>query len=128
MVNTIWFRIISNTNRFNRTQIRLYLPCTDWFGPANGHCPFAVPNQSVHGKYNLIPVWYNKISKRFPCACNSRACLVEESSSPNLVKSNRNQVVFTIFNDWFGSNRKSVLFRINRKMFCTYVCFRNIDI
>ena len=29
---------------------------------ANGHCPFAVPNQSVHGKYNLILVLLNKRS------------------------------------------------------------------
>ena len=26
-----------------------------------------VPNQSVHGKYNLISVWFNKISKIFLC-------------------------------------------------------------
>ena len=26
-----------------------------------------VPNQSVHGKYNLISVWFNKISKSFLC-------------------------------------------------------------
>ena len=49
------------------TEIRLYLPCTDWFGTANGHCPFAVPNWSVHGKYNLITVWFNRILKIFPC-------------------------------------------------------------
>ena len=28
---------------------------------------FALPNQSVHGKYNLISVWINKIRKRFLC-------------------------------------------------------------
>ena len=27
--------------------------------------PFAVPNQSENGKYNLISVWFNNISKRF---------------------------------------------------------------
>ena len=26
-----------------------------------------VPNQSLHGKYNPISVWFNKISKRFLC-------------------------------------------------------------
>ena len=26
-----------------------------------------VPNQSENGKYNLIPIWFNKISKRFLC-------------------------------------------------------------
>ena len=30
----------------NQTQIRLYLPCTDWFGTANRRSPFAIPNQS----------------------------------------------------------------------------------
>ena len=46
------------------TEIRLYLPCTDWFGTANG-CPFAVPNHSENGKNNLNLVWLNKISKIF---------------------------------------------------------------
>ena len=40
----------------NQTEIRLYLPFSDLLGAANGHCPFAVPNESVHGKYNLILV------------------------------------------------------------------------
>ena len=30
-----------------------------------GQCPFVVLNQSENGKYNLISVWFNKISKRF---------------------------------------------------------------
>ena len=34
----------------------------------NRHCPFTVPNQSENGKYNLISVWPNKISKIFLCA------------------------------------------------------------
>jgi len=29
--------------------------------------PFDVSNQSVHGKYNLISVWFSKISKIFLC-------------------------------------------------------------
>ena len=37
-----------------------------WFGTANGR-PFAVPNQSVNGKNNLISGWFDKISKRFLC-------------------------------------------------------------
>ena len=51
----------------NQTEIRLYLPCTDWFGTANGQCPFAVPNQSENGKYNLVSVWFKEIPKRFLC-------------------------------------------------------------
>ena len=40
------FRLISNSKRIE---------------------PFAVPNQSVYGKYYLISVWFNKISKSFLC-------------------------------------------------------------
>ena len=49
----------------NQTQIRLYLSFSNWSRTANGRCPFDVPNQSVYGKYNLIWVWFNKISKIF---------------------------------------------------------------
>ena len=51
----------------NETEIRLYLPCTDWFGTANGHRSFDVPNQLKNDKCNLISVSFNKISKRFLC-------------------------------------------------------------
>ena len=51
----------------NQTEIRLYLPFSDWFGTANGRCLFAVPNQAENGIYNLISVWFNKTSKRFLC-------------------------------------------------------------
>ena len=37
------------------------------FGTANGQCLFAVPNQAENGKYNLISVWFNKISKKILC-------------------------------------------------------------
>ena len=50
-----------------QTEIRLYLPCTDWFETENGQCPFAVPNQSENGKYNIISVWFNKIPKQILC-------------------------------------------------------------
>ena len=50
----------------NQTEIRLYLPFPNWFGTANRR-PFAVQNQSVHGKYNLISIWFNNISERFLC-------------------------------------------------------------
>ena len=33
-----------------------------------------VPNPSVRGKYNLISVWYNKISKRFFCVYYVKHC------------------------------------------------------
>jgi len=34
----------------------------------------------------------------------------------NLIKSNRNQIVFTIFFGWFGTKQESVWFQINQKM------------
>ena len=45
----------------NQAEFRLYLPFFDWFGTANGR-PFAVPNQSENGKYNLNSAWFNYIS------------------------------------------------------------------
>ena len=45
----------------SQTVIILYIPFSDWFGTANGHCPLGAPNQSENGKYNLISVWFNKI-------------------------------------------------------------------
>ena len=58
----------------NQTEIRLYLTFSDWFGTVNGHCPFAVPNQSKNGKYNLISVWLKRFGKDFSvCLSYSRA-------------------------------------------------------
>ena len=51
----------------NQTKIRLYFPFSNWFGTTNGQCPSAVPNQTMHGKYNPISVWFNKNSKI--CLC-----------------------------------------------------------
>ena len=55
----------------NQPEIRSYLPCTDWFGTADGHDSFAVPNQSDNSKYNLISGWFNKIMKRNLCVCTN---------------------------------------------------------
>ena len=49
----------------NQTQIRLYLPFSDWFGTTTGHCPFAVPNHSKNGKYNLISVYLIRFRNNF---------------------------------------------------------------
>ena len=38
-----------------------------------------VINQSENGKYNLISVWYNKISKKYICVCSVKRA----SSTPN---------------------------------------------
>ena len=75
-------------NLSNQTEIRLYLPCTDWVGTANEHCPFAVPNQSENGKYNLISVWFNKISKTFLCVYNSQEAAIEAPLKPRKHHSN----------------------------------------
>ena len=50
----------------NQTDIRLYLPFSDWFGSKSTDFRL-VPNQSENVKYNLILGWFNKISKRFIC-------------------------------------------------------------
>ena len=55
-----------NLSKSNRNQI-VFTIFLDWFGTANGRCPFAVPHQSKNGKFNLISVWFNKISKIFLC-------------------------------------------------------------
>ena len=44
-----------------QTEIRLYLPFSEWFN-----------NQSVHGKHNLISIWFNKTWKRFDCVYTDR--------------------------------------------------------
>ena len=74
MANTIWFWVNFTWMRSgfvcvcptqtekNQTEIRLYLP---YLGTANGMCPLAVPNLSGCIKYNLISVWFSKISERF---------------------------------------------------------------
>ena len=69
-------------NIIKSNRIRLYLPFSNWFETANGQCPFAVPNQSVHGKYNLISVWFNKIWKRFLCVYTDIGLLTD---APNLI-------------------------------------------
>ena len=55
-----------NVFKSNRNQI-VFTIFLDWFGTASGHSPFFVPNQSENGKYNLILVRLNTISKRFLC-------------------------------------------------------------
>ena len=49
------YLIKSNRNQIVFTFFRLI-----WY--TNGLRPFAVPNQSENGKYNLISGWFNKIS------------------------------------------------------------------
>ena len=59
-MNTLRFCFYAQRNLFeialNQTEIRLYLPFSDSFGTENGQCPFAVPNHSEDGRYNLISV------------------------------------------------------------------------
>ena len=52
----IWQTLHTEKSFWSLAEIRLYLPSTDRFGTVNGQCPFGVPNQSVHGEYNLISV------------------------------------------------------------------------
>ena len=50
-----------NLNKSTRNQIVSTIIRLVWKQTNGG----SVPNQSVHAKYNLISVWFNKISKRF---------------------------------------------------------------
>ena len=56
--------IFPNTEKSIHNLINSF---SNLFGTANGQRPFAVLNQSENGKYNLISVWFNKISKIFLC-------------------------------------------------------------
>ena len=51
----------------NQTEIRLYLPFSDWFRTANECRLFSVQILPENGKYNLISVWFNIISNIFLC-------------------------------------------------------------
>ena len=52
-----------NLIKSNRNQILFTIFWLIWYQKDVS----LVPNQSVHGKYNLISVWFHKISKRFLC-------------------------------------------------------------
>ena len=43
----------------NETEIRLYLPCTDWFGTANGR-PSVCCSKSI-GTYMVNSIWFDSI-------------------------------------------------------------------
>ena len=64
--STPYCRDVQGVLRWSLKPLKTPSWSINWFGIANGR-PFAVPNQSVHGKYNLISVWFNTISKRFLC-------------------------------------------------------------
>ena len=78
MVNTIWFgfdwiqwikkKLQKTYTRRNLIEIALNhisnLQFSYWFGTKRTR-PFALPDQSENGRYNLIWVWFNAISKRF---------------------------------------------------------------
>ena len=49
----------------NQTEIRLYLPIFQMI--YNQEDIRLVPNQSENDKYNLVSVWFNKISKIYLC-------------------------------------------------------------
>ena len=66
---------ISNNYRLNTSHFRKIMILMHWrrdhfpidLEPPNGR-PFAVSNQPENGIHNLIPVRFNQILKRFPCA------------------------------------------------------------
>ena len=64
-INSIWNQIVFTILRliWNQTDVRL------------------VPNQSENGKYNLISVWFNKISRRFICVCDFSEIYMRRNSN-----------------------------------------------
>ena len=63
------YREIFSEILLNQTQIRLYLTFSDWFGTKRTVFVW-FQNQSENVKYNLIWVWFNKISeKKILCMC-----------------------------------------------------------
>ena len=90
----------------------------DWFSTKR-KCIWST-NQSLKSvNYNPNSVRSNKIQKRFLCEEKSRAKSQRKFrgkyTQRNLIKSNRNQIVFTI-SDWFGTKWTSVWLQIKRKM------------
>ena len=71
-------------NLLNQAEIRLYLPCTDWFGIANGHCPFAVPNQSrkmvnkIRFRFDLM-IFFCMCTRLWNIYLNTRKLLIRPS-------------------------------------------------
>ena len=58
---------------FNQTEIRLYNVYTSFRLIWNQTDVSLVPNQPENGKYNLISVWFNNISKIFLCVQETKA-------------------------------------------------------
>ena len=72
--------------------------------PLWGTCSVTWPSRTLNQTVMAV-IWRRQIKSR------TRT----EKSFTNLIKSNRNQIVFT-FSDWFGINRTSDWFQINQKM------------
>ena len=119
----------------NQTEIRLYLSCTDWFGTKRS--VRLVPNKSMRGKYNIISVWFNKISKRFPCVCLTILRQVRMKGVPALVHRPNNfkqihnkmsiSIVLNIcviihLNNWFNCYGSHILYC------CTVILYEDISV
>ena len=61
-------KFFRNLIKSNRNQIVFTIFRLIW----NQSDDRLVPSQSVHGKYNLISVWFNQITKIFLCVCMKR--------------------------------------------------------
>ena len=84
---------------FNPTEIRLYLPLSDWFGTANGQINASVCFQINRCMVNTI--WFRFdlmiFGKYFSVSVVSRYAVRTDKCFLNFAKSTRNQIVFSIF-------------------------------
>ena len=128
----------------NQTEIRLYLPYSNWFGTKR--TSVCALNQSENGKYNLISVWFNrerdvscifhnlvinwkdfwfqkKNLKHTPSSC----CSVQNTCKQSIFEVMLNETKFGLqlhFSDWW-TKLNSVWCRINRNcVLCVYVLVR----
>ena len=58
----------------NRTEIKSYSPCTDWFGTANGRCPFVI---RINRKMVCI-IWFRFDLLRFQKYFSVCRCVLHE--------------------------------------------------
>ena len=60
-----------------------------------------VPNKSKNGKYNLISVWFNKISKRYLCEYFTLASTAVFLSKPFEPRPGIRTLIFQLWVPWF---------------------------
>ena len=62
--------------------------------------PFAVPNQSGHGKYNLYSVWFNALSRKFLWTFGATCVLIDKYTDLNNSISTQIRLDLPFYNDF----------------------------